>query len=183
MKYILLLYVTLTKVKKGMNIKMQKVNKKILLSIIIICIMLSATISLAMYKTNLNIQYKSNTGEMICDIIIDKNEAYIKNGIPYFYVKVRNWRENNGEDEITATDCEYSISIKNKEKQNGLFIWKKIDTEDCISTYSNTFTTKMYSMDKSKTEDVFQVFVKNQDIIDKNVDIVIELNVTQKNMN
>ena len=41
----------------------------------------------------------------------------------------------------------------------------------------------MYSMDKNKTEDVFQVFVKNQDIIDKNVDIVIELNVTQKNMN
>mgnify|MGYP007121300508 FL=1 len=41
----------------------------------------------------------------------------------------------------------------------------------------------MYSMDKNKTEDVFQVFVKNQDIIDKNVNIVIELNVTQKNMN
>ena len=41
----------------------------------------------------------------------------------------------------------------------------------------------MYSMDKNKTEDVFQVFVKNQDIIDKNVDIVIELNVIQKNMN
>ena len=36
---------------------------------------------------------------------------------------------------------------------------------------------------ENKTEDVFQVFVKNQDIIDKNVDIVIELNVTQKNMN
>ena len=72
---------------------------------------------------------------------------------------------------------------KNKEKQNGLFIWKKIDTEDFISTYSNSFTTKMYSMDKNKTEDVFQVFVKNQDIIDKNVDIIIELNVTQKNMN
>ena len=120
---------------------------------------------------------------MICDVVIDENEAYIKNGIPYFYVKVRNWRDNNGEDEITATDCEYNLSIKNKEKQNGIFIWKKIDTEDSISTYSNSFTTKMYSMDKNKTEDVFQVFVKNQDIIDKNVDIVIELNVTQKNMN
>ena len=91
--------------------------------------------------------------------------------------------KNNGEDKITATDCEYNISVKNKEKQNGVFIWKKIDTEDFISTYSNTFTTKMYSMDKNKKEDVFQVFVKNQDILDKNVDIVIELNVTQKNMN
>ena len=181
MKYILLLCMTLTEVKKGMNIKMQKVNKKILLSIIIIWIILGVTVSFAMYKTNLNIQYKSNTGEMICDIVIDENELYIKNGIPYFYVKVRNWRENNGEDEITATDCEYNLSIKNKEKQNGIFIWKKIDTEDSISTYSNSFTTQMYSMDKNKTEDVFQVFVKNQDIIDKNVDIVIELNVTQKN--
>ena len=169
--------------EKGMNIKMQKVNKKILLSIIIIWIILGVTVSFAMYKTNLNIQYKSNTGEMICDIIIDKNEAYIKNGIPYFYVKVRNWRENNGEDEITATDCEYSISIKNKEKQNGVFIWKKIDSEDFISTYSNTFTTKMYSIDKSKTEDVFQVFVKNQDKLNKNVDIIIELNSIQNNMN
>ena len=169
--------------EKGMNSKMKKVNKKILLSIIIIWIILGATVSFAMYKTNLNIQYKSNTGEMICDIIIDKNEAYIKNGIPYFYVKVRNWRKNNGEDEITATDCEYSISIKNKEKQNGVFIWKKIDSEEFINTYSNTFTTKMYSMDKSKTEDVFQVFVKNQDKLNKNVDIIVELNAIQKNMN
>ena len=174
---------TLTEVKKGMNIKMQKVNKKILLSIIIIWIILGVTVSFAMYKTNLNIQYKSNTGEMICDIVIDENEAYIKNGIPYFYVKVRNWRENNGEDEITATDCEYNLSIKNKEKQNGIFIWKKIDTEDFISTYSNSFTTKMYSMDKSKTEDVFQVFVKNQNKLNKNVDIIVELNAIQKNMN
>ena len=56
--------------EKGMNSKMKKVNKKILLSIIIIWIILGATVSFAMYKTNLNIQYKSNTGEMICDIII-----------------------------------------------------------------------------------------------------------------
>ena len=169
--------------EKGMNIKMQKVNKKILLSIIITWIILGVTVSFAMYKTNLNIQYKSNTGEMICDIIIDNDESYVKNGIPYFYVKVRNWRDNNGEDEITVTDCEYNISIKNKEKTNGIFIWKKVGSEDFINTYTNSFTTKMYSMDKNKTEDVFQVFVKNQDIINQNVDIVIELNVTQKNMN
>ena len=66
---------TLTEVKKGMNIKMQKANKKILLSIIIIWIIFGVTISFAMYKTNLNMQEKSKTGEMICDIIIDKNEA------------------------------------------------------------------------------------------------------------
>ena len=120
---------------------------------------------------------------MICDIIIDNNETYIKNGIPYFYVKVRNWRENNGKDEITVTDCEYNISIKNKEQTNGVFIWKKLDSEDFINTYTNACTTKTYSMDKNKTEDVFQVFVKNQDKINKNVDIVIELNVTQNNMN
>ena len=163
--------------------KMLKVNKKIILLIIIIWIILGFTISFAMYKTNLNIQYTSNTGEMICDIIIDNNETYIKNGIPYFYVKVRNWRENNGKDEITVTDCEYNISIKNKEQTNGVFIWKKLDSEDFINTYTNACTTKTYSMDKNKTEDVFQVFVKNQDKINKNVDIVIELNVTQKNMN
>ena len=63
--------------EKGMNIKMQKVNKKILLSIIIIWIILGVTVSFAMYKTNLNIQYKSNTGEMICDIVIDENELYM----------------------------------------------------------------------------------------------------------
>ena len=61
MKYILLLCMTLTEVKKGMNIKMQKVNKKILLSIIIIWIIFGVTVSFAIYKTNLNIQYKSNT--------------------------------------------------------------------------------------------------------------------------
>ena len=93
---------------------MLKINKKILLCIIIIWIILGVTISFAMYKTNLNIKYISNTGEMICDIIIDNNESYVKNGIPYFYVKVRNWRDNNGNYEITVTDCEYNISIKNK---------------------------------------------------------------------
>ena len=162
---------------------MLKINKKILLCIIIIWIILGVTISFAMYKTNLNIKYISNTGEMICDVIIDNNESYVKNGIPYFYVKVRNWRDNNGNEEITVTDCEYSISIKNKENTNGIFIWKKVDTEDFINTYTNSFTTKMYSMDKNKTEDVFQVFVKNQDKINKNVDIIVELNAIQKNMN
>lgn len=162
---------------------MLKINKKILLCIIIIWIILGVTISFAMYKTNLNIKYISNTGEMICDVIIDNNESYVKNGIPYFYVKVRNWRDNNGNEEITVTDCEYSISIKNKENTNGIFIWKKVDTEDFINTYTNSFTTKIYSMGKNKTEDVFQVFVKNQDKINKNVDIIVELNAIQKNMN
>ena len=162
---------------------MLKINKKILLCIIIIWIILGVTISFAMYKTNLNIKYISNTGEMICDVIIDNNESYVKNGIPYFYVKVRNWRDNNGNEEITVTDCEYSISIKNKENTNGIFIWKKVDTEDFINTYTNSFTTKIYSMGKNKTEDVFQVFVKNQDKINKNVNIIVELNATQKNMN
>lgn len=166
-----------------MNIKMIKVNKKILICIIVIWIVLGVTISFAMYKTNLNIKYISNTGEMICDVIIDNNESYVKNGIPYFYVKVRNWRDNNGNEEITVTDCEYSISIKNKENTNGIFIWKKVDTEDFINTYTNSFTTQIYSMGKNKTEDVFQVFVKNQDKINKNVDIIVELNAIQKNMN
>ena len=162
---------------------MLKINKKILLCIIIIWIILGVTISFAMYKTNLNIKYISNTGEMICDVIIDNNESYVKDGIPYFYVKVRNWRDNNGNEEITVTDCEYSISIKNKENTNGIFIWKKVDTEDFINTYTNSFTTIIYSMGKNKTEDVFQVFVKNQDKINKNVDIIVELNAIQKNMN
>lgn len=162
---------------------MIKMNKKILVCIIIIFITSGITVSFAMYKTNLNIEYKSNTGEMICDISIDNNEEYIKNGIPYFYVKVRNWRSNSIEDEITATDLEYSISVKNKENANGIFIWKKIDSEDFISTYNDFVTTNIYSMGKDKKEDIFQVFVKNQDQINKNVNIVVELNAKQKNMN
>lgn len=162
---------------------MIKMNKKILVCIIIIFITSGITVSVAMYRTNLNIEYKSNTGEMICDISIDKNEEYIKNGIPYFYVKVHNWRSNDIADEITVADFEYSISIKNKEKTNGIFIWKKIDSEDFISTYNDSVTTNIYSMGKDKKEDIFQVFVKNQDQINKNVNIIVELNATQKNMN
>ena len=56
---------------------MIKMNKKILVCIIIIFITSGITVSFAMYKTNLNIEYKSNTGEMICDISIDNNEEYI----------------------------------------------------------------------------------------------------------
>ena len=162
---------------------MIKRDKKILVCIIIIFITLGITVSFAMYKTNLNIEYKGNTGEMICNISIDNNEEYIKNGIPYFYVKVRNWRSNDIEDEITVADFEYSISVKNKENTKGIFIWKKIDSEDFISTYNDAVTTNIYSMGKEKKEDIFQVFVKNQDPINKNVNIVVELNATQKNMN
>lgn len=161
---------------------MIKMNKKILVCIIIIFITSGITVSVAMYRTNLNIEYKSNTGEMICDISIDKNEEYIKNGIPYFYVKVHNWRPNDIEDEITVADFEYSISVKNKENTKGVFIWKKIDSEDFISTYNDAVTTNIYSMGKDKKEDIFQVFVKNQDQTNKNVNIIVEVNAKQKNM-
>ena len=89
----------------------------------------------------------------------------------------------DGNGKITATDLEYSISVKNKENANGIFIWKKIDSEDFISTYNDFVTTNIYSMGKDKKEDIFQVFVKNQDQINKNVNIVVELNAKQKNMN
>lgn len=160
-------------------IKLIKSKKIILITILILTFI--ATVSYAVYKTEIKVTYSSNTGEMICDIEIDTNESYKINGIPYFLVKVKNYKEENGNKTITATGMEYNLTIKNKDQSNGLFIWKKEDTNDFITTYINQITTNTYTFGKEEKEDTFQVFVKTaSSLTPENVNVEVKVNAVQK---
>lgn len=76
---------------------------------------------------------------------------------------------------------EYNLTIKNKDQSNGLFIWKKEDTNDFITTYINQITTNTYTFGKEEKEDTFQVFVKTaSSLTPENVNVEVKVNAVQK---
>ena len=58
-----------------------------------------------------------------------------------------------------------------------------ITIEERLKDLHQAFVASDSTKWEEKKEDIFQVFVKNQDPINKNVNIIVELNATQKNMN
>ena len=119
------------KIKK--NIQIANKNKKIaILVFVIIAISVLIKASYAIYESNLKVTYTSNVGNMVCDISVEKNDSYTVNGIPYFIVTVKNYDENGN---ITAMDMDYTVTIRNKEGSNGIFIWKNESDNNYIDTY------------------------------------------------
>lgn len=168
-----------------MKFKILKNKKAITILLISILILASCSIVYAIYRNEINVTYKATTGEMVCDIEIEKNESYKINGIPYFLVKVRNYEtDESGRKKLTAVDLEYNLTIKNKTGSNGIFIWQKEDKSAGINTYLETITTDTCSFEKTEKEDVYKVFVKtSNDSVPENVEIDVELNAVQKSAN
>ena len=109
---------------------MKKYKKLLIFSIVIVSFLL-VNIVYAVYINSVEVNYESQTGKMICNMEIDKNENYVVNGVPYAIVKVKNYNEDeSGKKTVTAVDVEYSLSIKNQEGSNGTYIWQKVDEED-----------------------------------------------------
>ena len=113
---------------------------------------------------------------MVCDISVEKNDSYTVNGIPYFIVTVKNYDENGN---ITAMDMDYTVTIRNKEGSNGIFIWKNESDNNYIDTYSSQITTTTYSFGKEKKEEQFKVFVKTANNSEEDVNIEAVLNAVQ----
>ena len=163
------------KVKK--NIQTANKNKKIaILVFVIIAIGVFIKASYAIYESNLKVTYTSNVGNMVCDISVEKNDSYTVNGIPYFIVTVKNYDENGN---ITAMDMDYTVTIRNKEGSNGIFIWKNESDNNYIDTYSSQITTTTYSFGKEKKEEQFKVFVKTANNSEEEVNIEAVLNAVQ----
>lgn len=153
---------------------MKKLRVFILISILLI---LWTTIVFAIYKNEITVTYTTTTGELICDVEIDKQDSYKVNGIPYFLVKVRNYNEET----LTAVDFEYSLTIKNKTESNGLFVWKTEDGGTGSNTYLSQITTSAFTFGKEREEAIFKVFVRALDETQP-VNIEIEINAVQKDM-
>ena len=152
----------------------------------LLIIMLLANITYATYINTITAKYSTISGEMICNIDVDKNDSYIVNGIPYVIVTVKNYDMDNN---ITSVDIDYNLTIKNKDGYNGTYIWQKINDVDNTkydegtNSYSEQVITKTYSLgNKNKEEEKFKIFIKSSLESYEDLGFNIELNSIQKNM-
>ena len=161
-------------------------KKHIILFFMIVVTLIFANIVYASYVNNISVKYSTISGEMICNIDVDKNDSYVVNGIPYVIVTVKNYDMDNN---ITSVDIDYNLTIKNKDGYNGTYIWQKInDVEDKkydegTNSYSEQVITKTYSLgNKNKEEEKFKIFIKSSLESYEDLGFNIELNSIQKNM-
>ena len=161
-------------------------KKHIILFFMIVVILIFANIVYASYVNNISVKYSAISGEMICNIDVDKNDSYVVNGIPYVIVTVKNYDMDNN---ITSVDIDYNLTIKNKDGYNGTYIWQKINDVDNTkydegtNSYSEQVITKTYSLgNKNKEEEKFKIFIKSSLESYEDLGFNIELNSIQKNM-
>ena len=161
-------------------------KKHVITFFMIVIILIFANIVYAAYVNNISVKYSAISGEMICNIDIDKNDSYVVNGIPYVIITVRNYDTDNN---ITAVDVDYSLTIKNKDGYSGTYIWQKINDVDITkydegtNSYSEQVITNTYSLgNKNKEEKKFKVFIKSSLESYEDLGFNIELNSIQKNM-
>lgn len=161
-------------------------KKYIIIFLFTILLSIFATVAYAAYVNSIFVQYSAVSGEMICNVNVEKNESYIINGIPYIIVTVKNYDEN---DNITSVDVEFSLTIKNKDGEHGTFIWQKINEDDNskydegTSTYLGQTTTNIYSFGNEKKEEKkFKIFIKSEQSSQEELDFDVELNSTQNDM-
>ena len=161
-------------------------KKHVIVFLMIIIILIFANIVYASYVNNISVKYSTISGEMICNIDVDKNDSYVVNGIPYVIVTVKNYDIDNN---ITSVDVDYSLTIKNKDGYNGTYIWQKINDVDDkkydegTNSYSEQVITNTYSLgNKNKEEKKFKIFIKSSLESYENLGFNIELNSIQKNM-
>lgn len=161
-------------------------NKGIIIFLVILIVMLLERFAYAKYINNISVSYQTTSGEMICNIDIDKNDSYVVNGIPYVIITVKNYDEN---DNITAVGVDYNLTIKNKDSFNGTYIWQKINAQDNtkydegIKNYLDQVTTNTYSFgNSSKEENKFKVFIKSSLTTYEDLNFDVELDSVQKNI-
>ena len=161
-------------------------KKHIILFFMIVVTLIFANIVYASYVNNISVKYSTISGEMICNIDVDKNDSYVVNGIPYVIVTVKNYDMDNN---ITSVDIDYNLTIKNKDGYNGTYIWQKINDVDNTkydegtNSYSEQVITKTYSLEnKNKEEEKFKIFIKSSLESYEDLGFNIELNSIQKNM-
>lgn len=158
--------------------KIEKKKIKIIGIISIIFLIAIATISFALYTTDITIIYETDTGETICNISVDYDETYKTNGIPYFYITVTNYDENTN---ITDTDIEYTLTISNNGTSNGIFAIVDEDEGAYSSSYSSQVTTSSYTFDTNQSSKTFKVFVKTSNSTSEEIGVLITLNAIQTN--
>lgn len=115
------------------------------------------------------IKSNSNTGEIVYDINLIENDNYIENGISYFYIDLKNYKEENNITYINYIPAKYVINVYN-DKSNGIF----------STNIDGKYTDKLTITNELKTkthEDKIKVYVKsnnNEQIVNYKVSIDLE---------
>ena len=146
-------------------------NKYLLLKYILVIIFLLLVIPFTYSKFTGKelLTSNSNTGEIVYDINLIQDDNYIENGISYFYIDLKNYKEENNITYINYVPSKYIINVYN-DKSNGIY----------STTYNGTYTDKLTITNELKTklhEDKIKVFVKsnsNEEEVNYRVSIDIE---------
>lgn len=150
------------------------------LLIFIIILLLGAT-SYGRYFSKRDVKLKVTAGKLVADVVIDQNPAYIENNIAYFKVIVTNYTAT----ELSGTDIDYNITIKNKTGYKGIYYYTDSDGNNSSPTgeYLPTIKSVTYFFNKGvKQKREFKVFVKSESGGAETVQYDVELNAVQKKM-
>ena len=111
----------------------------------------------------------SNTGEIVYDINLIQDDNYIENGVSYFYIDLKNYKEENNTTYINYVPSKYIINVYN-DKSSGIY----------STTYNGNYTDKLTITNELRTklhEDKIKVFVKsnnNEEEVNYRVSIDVE---------
>jgi len=158
-----------------------KLKKKVLLGLTLTIIFAVASIIIgnvyARYTSSIDLGYTTTTGDMICDVEVDTSDTYYENNVAYFYVKVRNYKDNK----ITASNVDYVLTISNINESEGLYYY--VDSKGNNNTdYESTITTDTYSFGTTMEEEVFKVYVKELSSEEVTVEFNVNVEAVQKDM-
>ena len=158
--------------------------KKIIYPIIITVLFVTIgiiNVAYSKYGSNFEVTVNSSSGKMIIEATIDDKEEYIENGIKYFDITVK----NNKDEQVTAMDIDYKITITNQEDNtNGKFYFvdQNGNTNETLTTYQKELIIDGYSFSTVEETMVFRVYIKVDSGLAEEVKYNVVLDAEQKEM-
>lgn len=136
----------------------------------------------ALYQNSYDVEVITRTGELVCDVSIETNDAFIENNEVYFYVYVNNFETNGNTTVLTSTDITYDLIIENKNGSEALYRYLAEDGStnekgESVATIANQEMSK-----SSKTTKKYKVYVTTDAESRMNIDFNVKLDAKQKVM-
>lgn len=156
-------------------------GRKFKFFLVFIIILLVAATSYGRYFSKRDVQLKVTAGKLVADVVIDENPAYVENNTAFFKVIVTNYTDT----ELSGTDIDYKITIKNKTGSTGLYYYIDGDGNKSSPTgeYLPSIESVTYFFDKGvQQKREFKVFVKSESGGAETVQYDVLLNAVQKKM-
>ncbi len=153
-------------------------SKGILISLMIVTVVITVSsigITYSKYKAKTNVNVVSNTGKLVCDVSVDSKDEYIEDNERYFYINVKNNKDNNESD----TDIGYILTIENENDSKGLY--RYIDSYgNSNDEYVKTLEIKEHILNNYNKEERFKIRVKSESAVKTEIKYKVKINCYQK---